>query len=209
MQMNSILGGNQMQNRTKTIIILIGLLALGMIFNFADFSISRSQTTSEHRLATYRLGDDIPAPAPADQSRTLAVAGEGALVEKLRRALLAELNASNLFTNGEWVVEPNAGNNNLDLLVTIESSRTFWTPVYGQATLATSLVYASDGDVSWYGTTPVVMETDDGSPVLWADGDFELKDRCGGLLSKPAYQRLLAEKMAAEIVSTLASAYTQ
>jgi hypothetical protein len=73
-------------------------------------------------LATYRLGDDIPAPAPADQSRTLAVAGEGALVEKLRRALLAELTASSLLTNGEWVVETNAGNNNLDLLVTIESS---------------------------------------------------------------------------------------
>ncbi len=199
-----------MQNRTRTIIILIvGLLALGSIFNFADFSITRSQTTSEHRLATYRLGDDIPAPAPTAQSRTLAVAGEGALVEQLRRALLAELATSSLLTNSDWVVETNAGNNNLDLLVTIESNRTFWTPVYGQSTLATSLVYASDGDISWYGTVPVIMETDDGSPVLWADGDFELSDRCSGLLSKPAYQRLLAERMAAEIVSALVSAYAQ
>lgn len=197
-----------MQNRTKTIIILLGLLALGGIFNFADFSIiSRNQAASEYRLTTYGLGDDIP--EPAEQSRTLAVAGEGALVEKLRRALVAELTANSLLANGEWVIETNADNNNLNLLVTIESSRTFWTPVYGQATLATSLVYASDGDISWYGISPIVMETDDGSPVLWADGDFELNDRCGGLLSKPAYQRLLAERMAAEIVSALASAYTQ
>jgi hypothetical protein len=198
-----------MKNKTRTIIILVGLLALAGIFLFADFSITRSQTANEHRLATYRLGDDLPAPIPAGQSMTLAVAGEGALAEKLRQALLAELTASSRFVNRDWVVETNAGNNNLDLLVTIDANRTFWTPVYGQATLATSLVYASDGDISWYGTSPVIMETDDGTPVLWADGDFELSDRSGGLLSRPAYQRLLAEKMAVEIVRALESTYAQ
>jgi hypothetical protein len=198
-----------MKNKTRTIIILIGLLALAGIFLFADFSLSRSQTASEHRLATYRLGGDLPAPVPAGQSMRLAVAGEGALAEKLRQALLAELTASSLFASGDWVVETNAGNNNLDLLITVDANRTFWTPVYAQATLATILVYASDGDISWHGASPIIMETDDGTPVLWADGDFELSDRSGGLLSRPAYQRLLAEKMAAEIVRALESIYAQ
>jgi hypothetical protein len=103
------------------------------------------------------------------------------------------------------VVETNASRSDLHLLVTVDTNRTFWTPGYAQATLATTLTYASDRDVSWHGTSPVIRETDDGTPILWADGQFELSDRSGGLLLRPAYQRLLAEKMAVEIMWALAS----
>jgi len=198
-----------MRNKSTPITILLGLLALAGIFFAVDLNLSRSETTNEHRLITYHLGNDTPAPVPVGQRLTVAVAGENAFAEKLRRALLAELTDSSLSAYGEWQVTADADNNNVHLLVQIENNTTFWTPVYAQATLITTLAHASDGDLSWHGTVPVIMETDDDALILRADGEFQLRDRSGGLLSRPAYHRLLAESMATEIVQRLETSYTQ
>ncbi len=198
-----------MKHKSTRITILLGLLALAGIFFAADFNLSRSQTTSEHRLITYHLGDGPLTPVPDGQRLTVAVAGEHAFAAKLRQALLAELTSSNLSGSGTWQVTADTDSNNVHLLVQIDNNETFWTPVYAQATLSARLAHASDGDLSWHGTSPVVMESDDDAFTLRADGEFQLRDRSGGLLSRPAYQRLLAESMATEIVQRLESSYTQ
>jgi hypothetical protein len=82
-------------------------------------------------------------------------------------------------------------------------------PLVAQATVNTTLGYASNHDLSWHGTFPVSMETDHEAPLLWATGEFELSDSSRGLLSRPAYQRILAEKLAAEMVQALGKIYTQ
>jgi hypothetical protein len=198
-----------MKSITGIVIILLGLLALVVVFLTADFNFARSETTSEHNLTTIRQGDEIPTPMPIEQNLTVAVVGEGAFAGRLREAILAELTASNLATQGQWVVTSDANNHALHLLVRVDHNTFLWTPVYAQATVNTTLGYASNHDLSWHGTFPVSMETNHEAPLLWATGEFELSDRSRGLLSRPAYQRILAEKLAAEMVQALGKIYTQ
>jgi hypothetical protein len=206
---DSIQGGNKMKNITRILIILLGLLALVVVFLTADFNFARSETTSEHNLTTIRQGDEIPTPIPIEQILTVAVVGEGAFADRLREAILAELTASNLATQGQWIATSDAGSDALHLLVRVDHDTFLWTPVYAQATVNTTLGYASNHDLSWYGTFPVSMETDHEAPLLWATGEFELSDSSSGLISRPAYQRILAEKIATEMVQALGRIYTQ
>jgi hypothetical protein len=198
-----------MKNRNRFLFILLGLLALVVVSLTADFNFTRSETTSEHNLTTIRQGDEIPTPTPSEQNLIVDVVGEGAFADKLREALLAELTASNLVDQGQWVATPDADSDALHLVVQVDHNTFLWTPVYAQATVKTTLGYASNHDLSWHGTFPISMENDDDAPLLWATGEFELSDSARGLLSRPAYQRILAEKLAAEMVQALGRIYTQ
>jgi len=195
--------------KNKILFILLGLLALVVVFLTVDFNFTRSETASEHNLTTIRQGDEIPTPTPIGQNLTVAVVGEGAFTDRLREAILAELTASRLATHGQWVATSEASSHALHLLVRVDHDTSLWTPVYARATVKTTLGYASDHDLSWHGTFPISMETDDDAPLLWATGEFELSDSSRGLLSRPAYQRILAEQLAAEIVQALGRIYTQ
>ena len=195
--------------KNKILFILLGLLALVVVFFTADFNFTRSETTSEHNLTTIRQGDEIPTPTPIEQNLTVAVVGEDAFADRLREALLAELAASNLADQGQWLATPDASSDALHLVVRVDHNTFLWTPVYAQATVKTTLGYASNHDLSWHGTFPISMETDHDAPLLWANGEFELSDSSRGLLSRPAYQRILAEKLATEMVQALGRIYTQ
>jgi hypothetical protein len=94
--------------KNKILFILLGLLVLFVVFLTADFNFTRSETTSEHNLTTIRQGDEIPTPTPSEQNLIVDVVGEGAFADKLREALLAELTASNLVDQGQWVATPDA-----------------------------------------------------------------------------------------------------
>lgn len=198
-----------MKNKPVTLIILLAFLALVVVFLTVDFNLSRSETTREHQLTTISQGTGLIAPTPLEQGIIVIVVGEGAFAEQLRETLLTELSTSRLAAYGQWVITTDDSRDALHLLVRVDDNNIFWTPVYAQATLDASLGYASDHDLSWHGIYPVSMEKEDGAPVLWADGQFHLSDRSSGLLSRPAYQRILAEKMAAEMVRALSSIYTQ
>lgn len=198
-----------MKNKPVTLIILLGLLALVAVFLTVDFNLSRSETTSEHQLTTISQGSGLITAAPLEQGIIVAVVGKGAFAEKLREALLTELSASRLAAHGHWVVATDDSRDALHLLVRVDNSDIFWTPVFAQATLDTTLGYASDHDLTWYGTLPISMENKDDASVLWADGKFHLSDRSSGLLSWPAYQRIMAEKMASTMVQSLQNIYTQ
>lgn len=197
-----------MKNMNRILIILLGLLTLIVVFLAADFNLTRSETTSQHNLTTIRQGDEIPAPTPIAQNLIVAVIGEGAFANRLREAILVELTASNLAAQGHWVATADTSSDTLHLVVRVDHNTSLWTPVYAQATVNTTLGYASNHDLSWHGTLPISMEMDDDVSLLWANGEFELSDSSRGLLSRPAYHRILAEKMAAEMVQALGRIYT-
>lgn len=198
-----------MKNIPRILFVLLGLLALVVVFLTADFNFAHSETNSQHNLTTIRQGDEIPTPTPIEQNLTVAVVGEGAFADKLREAILTELAASRLAPQGQWLATSDTNSQALHLVIRVDHTSSLWTPVYAQATVKATLGYASDHDLSWHGTLPISMETDHDAPLLWATGEFELSDSSRGLLSRPAYQRILAEKMAAEIVQSLNRLHTQ
>jgi pimeloyl-ACP methyl ester carboxylesterase len=80
-----------------------------------------------------------------------------------------------------------------------------WTPLYGRASPTFQVIFASDGDVTWRDTGTVFMSNDIG-PVVRLYGTFEQADSTYGLLSRPAYIRLLNESAAEQIVKSLSNA---
>lgn len=71
-----------MKNIPRILFVLLGLLALVVVFLTADFNFAHSETNSQHNLTTIRQGDEIPTPTPIEQNLTFAVVGEDALDRK-------------------------------------------------------------------------------------------------------------------------------
>jgi hypothetical protein len=188
---------------------IIGLLALTVgltaaLFLSLNFRIAQSDTASEYRLATYRRGNDQAEAMQIGEGLNVAVNGHGDFVERLRQALMAELSTANVFSSGELLAGTNAQDDTLHLLVELEQETMFWSPFYASSQLTAAVIYASDGDLSWRGMSPVVMESGD-ALLIWADGELQISDTSAGLISRPSYQRMLADRTAVEIVKMLAS----
>lgn len=185
-------------------LLIILLAATVFLFWFADFHVARSATDAQHQASTYRSGDELPAAMQGRPPLQVAVAGEGLLAEELRQALPDQLLAQVPVSTVEVIDGAPDEADGLYLRVEVGERDVLWTPIYGDSEILATMAYASDGDVSFRHDDVVVMNR---SPLVYADGEFELADESWGLLSRPAYYGLLAEALATDIGAALAPVF--
>ncbi|HOG45461.1 MAG TPA: hypothetical protein PLJ35_03635 [Anaerolineae bacterium] len=187
--------------KTRNILVIAAVacaLVLGGLW-LLQFRMLRSHTVEEHTIATFSTGSN-EASTRRGVGVDLVVAGQGALAQQLRRALVAQLEATPAFgqvTLLDSAPERAAG---FGLIVELAEPQLLWTPVYARATSTAKVTFSMDGNLSWCDQAAVAMQPGDGP---WVRGEVRLTDTSWGLSTLPGYRRLLAESLAAGIVKGL------
>jgi hypothetical protein len=185
------------------VVLLLVVVAVAGLWLF-EFRLAFSNTAGDHQMSTYSTGEEEEQVAGLPGSTVaLAVADEGAMAPyleaELRKALLEEPD----FDEVEILDAAPDSVPSQYLLATVSESQVTWTPFYGVAAVTVEVAYSSNGDLTWREETPVTLNNEDGA-VVWARGTFALADRSWGLISRPAYYRLLATGLAEQIGDSVA-----
>ena len=186
-----------------TSIILVALLAAS--FLLLDFQIAHSQNRINSNVSTYAASLQKGERLPPNRPLAVYVSGTGALASTFRQELVQRLQTSPEFSNVDLHSSPIETMDKPVLRVEIIQEAITWTPLYGKASPTFQVAFASDGDITWRNTGTVFMSNDMG-PVVRLQGTFEQADSTFGLLSRPAYMRLLSESAAEQIVNSLSNA---
>jgi hypothetical protein len=186
-----------------TYITLLVLLAAG--FLLLDFHAAHSQNRINSNVSTYAISLQEGERLPPNQPLAVSITSSGALANAFRQELVQRLQASPEFSNVNLHSSPIETMGRPALRVEIIREAVTWTPVYGRADLTFQVSYASDSGVTWQDTETAIMSNEMG-PVVRLNGTFEQADSTFGLLSRPAYMRLLSESAAEQIVKSLSSA---
>lgn len=188
----------RMFKRKYLLLWVVGALFLLLLsLNFLNFYVARSATEVNHSLSTYRTGEALPESMMPGFSLPYAVSGEDQLAAALETALQAELETQ---TSVGTATPDSLENETAPFLLVDLASNRLWTPFYGRATLQAQIYYASDGDVPWPLEEPVELQV---VPAIKSDGQFTVVDTTWGLLSKPAYNKHLAEALAEAVAAAL------
>lgn len=187
--------------------IIIGVVLFLLASLTVDFRFARSETTSEHQQSTYASGETLPENMTGQETLAYSVEGDDAIARALVLALEERLEGLPSVGDAGWQ-DGLPGGDSLVLVVEVESSSIRWTPFYSRATVQAEMAFASDGDLSFRGTTPVVFDSREG-PVVKADGEYSVRDRSWGWLSLPGYHRHLAEQLAEEIARGLSDVFAE
>jgi hypothetical protein len=190
-------------NILLTSIVLVVLLTAG--FLLLDFHAAHSQNHINSNVSTYAISLQEGERLPPNQPLVVSITGSGALANAFRQELVQRLQASPEFSNVNLYGAPIETMGRPALHIEIIRDAVIWTPVYGRANLTFQVSFASDGGVPWRGTETAVMSNEKG-PVVRLNGTFEQADFTFGLLSRPAYMRLLSESAAEQIVKSLSNA---
>lgn len=184
--------------RGGLILLVVGLLLLLVALNFMNFRLAQSSTETEFSLATYRSGETLPASMSSGLRLAYTVTGGDSLSQAVTAALPEAL--------AEIGVGDTTAVSDLDditgpvLLVMLDVEQRLWTPVYGRAQVTATAFFADDGQAPWPLDEPVVMQD---SPAVKADGEFTVSDTTWGLISKPAYEEIIAQALAQAIADGL------
>ncbi|MCA9874210.1 MAG: hypothetical protein KC441_11165 [Anaerolineales bacterium] len=176
--------------------IVVGLcMVLLALFLGADFHMANSETQTNVTTASSRWPSETSLPPQTVQYR---VEGDDLLAMALRQALAGQLSNAEL---AEGTAVP-------QLIVRIDQERTNWTPVYGRAEIVVTAAFSSNGDFAFMETEPTHFQFNEGDDagtghLVQALAEISLTDRSGGLLSRPGYRQLLAEKLAQEVDKAL------
>lgn len=188
----------------RSVAVIIGLLVLsGVVASFwqLDFRAARSLTTSKHQLST-ATSTQKPEQIPTVDRLAIAVGqrGEQSLTPFLAEALLHRFRTD--FSDGATRYQAETEQAGFPLLrIEIMVQDVKWTPVNARAQVTVSLVYGSDGDVSWRNDPTLIIQS--GEPLVRARGEIQVTDRTQGVISRRAYQKHLAQQIAAEIYKAM------
>jgi hypothetical protein len=192
--------------KNRRLWIFVGVIAvLGAAFLFLDFRVAVSNTQSEKNVTTTGIGDGLPYAMQRRDKIVIAVVGEGSLVSALQKALAVEIQNSGL-VEIEFAHELEPAYQNPVLIVQLGKPGLFWTPFFGNSQFSIQGGYASNGDATFMGDTPVTVDNKNG-PALNMYGEFKVSDRSWGLISRPGYHHLLADYLARQIVAALKELY--
>lgn len=189
--------------KNRRLWILLGSLGLiGAVFLLLDFRLSASSNRTERFIVTIKL----PAPQPGDEKIRMVVTGDGSLRRALQEALsekMGEVGLSGL----EVAREIDPGYQGPVLVVKVGRPAPLWTPIFAMSRTPVQAGYASDGDTAFM---DIIAQTrtstaKENAANLYAE--FNLNDRSLGLISRPGYDRYLAEALAGEIVTALQEMY--
>lgn len=186
------------------IFVLVFLALLLPLFLAFDFHASRRQTTVDRQLS---VGRSIPGEADGQLPESMrdqpalaySVTGDDRLADALRGALDQQLRANPILGDIVLIEPPSEIAEAPYLIIEITRQEITWTPVYATATLTAQAAFSSDGDVSFRERSQMGPQNGDRQPLSQAEAEFQLRDTSWGLISRPAYLRLVATSLAENI----------
>lgn len=190
-------------------VIAAGVLAAALWS--LDFCVAWSENRTDSQISTFASGtsDNQREGVQPRYQLALYVEGDDALADALRRQLVKSLGDGPAFSEVVTLAAMRDKIAQPTLVVEVdEGSDTWmptWTPVYSRAHLVVNVAFASDGDMSWHGRSPVVMPGD-GQRTVWMEGSIEIKDTTEGLVSHTAYRKHLGQRVAVAVSKALEQA---
>jgi hypothetical protein len=176
---------------------------LAAAFLLLNFHMAVSNNQVESSISTTSIGDRLPDAMQHREKITIAVAGEGPLVDALRRELVLEMRQAGM-ENVKPAQELAPAYQNPVLLVTVGNPGAIWTPFFATSQFSIQAGYASNGDATF--KEPLVYDNENG-PALNMSAEFKVTDRSWGILSRPGYDQILAESLAKPIVDATKNLY--
>ena len=190
----------------KWLWVLFGAIALlGAAFWGLNFSIAASNTQAEKNINTTNMGDVLPDAMQRREKINFVLVGQGPLIAALQKALAMEMKDAGI-ADLELVQGIKPRYQSPVLIVKVGKPGLLWTPFLATSQFTIQAGYSSVGDTTFMGKTPVIIDNRDG-PVLNMWGEYKVRDRSWGLISRPGYHQILADYLAREIVSTLKDLY--
>jgi hypothetical protein len=192
--------------RSKRLWVLLGVIAvLGAAFMLLNFRLGVNKTSSEKNLTTTGMGDQIPGAMQRREKISIALVGEDPFVDILQRALAAEMRNAGI-GDIEFVQGLAQAYQNPALVVQMGKMDLLWTPLFATGQFSVRVGYASNGNTAFMGETPITIDNQDGS-TLNAYGEYIVRDRSWGLISRPGYHQILADYLAQQIAAVLKDLY--
>lgn len=191
------------------IIIVAGLLAVALWS--LDFRVAWSENRNDSQTSTFAsgTGDNRREGVQRQYELALYVEGDDALSDALRHELIKSLGDGSIFHKVLTLAAMREKLGQPVLVVEVDEGSnpwaSIWTPVYSRAALVANVVFASDGDTSWRGHSPVVMPGD-GQRTVWIEGSIEIRDTTKGLISHTAYRKHLGQRVAVAVSKALEQA---
>jgi hypothetical protein len=192
--------------KSKSLWILLGVIVvLGAAFMFLNFRLAVNKTSSEKNLITTGIGDQMPSAIQRRDKISIALVGEGPFVNMLQKALAAEMRNADL-GDIEFVQGPAPTYQNPVLVVQMGKMDLLWTPLFATSQFSVNVGYDSSGDTTFMGKNPIVIDNQNGSN-LNVYGEYIVRDRSWGLISRPGYHQILADYLAQQIAAVLKDLY--
>lgn len=190
------------QSRRNRNLLLAGLVVALLLFivlmNFVPLYAATSRTETNATMEVGRSGGSLPPNMEPGFTLLFQVEGPPELAEAVSKELPGALAETSM---GEATAVPDlnaAGGPRL--LITLDIEDRLWTPVYGHAQVTARITLANVADVPWPQDEPMILTE---SPEIQAKGEITVKDTTWGLVSKPAYTRLLGQALAEGIGAKL------
>lgn len=200
-------GKERTMKKRRLWILLTSIVCLFVAFWWIDFRLAASNTESEKNITTTSIGleDRLPEVMQRREKINLALAGEGPLVAALQKALAVEITKAGL---GQIeLVEAIVPKYQYPILVVnVGRPGLLWMPFFVTSRITVQAGYASSGDTTLLGETPVTVDNEAG-PAIVMYGEYKVSDRSWGLISRPGYYHILADYLAQQIVATLKDLY--
>jgi len=185
------------------IVVLPILLLIAAAFVWIDFRIVGGQSSVESQSATSSSGVDEAVVLPLEPNMDLYVIGSERMADALQDELEEAL-SENQYIGDVHVVEGEPAQSEAGVLVLrIEDSEIFWTPIYSRSQVEIQLSYASDGEIAWMDEE--VVNLTNIKPAIRYRGDFQSRTNAIGIMSLPGYYHYLSEALSQKIVESLAA----
>jgi hypothetical protein len=189
-------------------ILLAGILLVSAAFLLLDFRVAPGNPRSVQTIMVTELQGNYPDRLQPDDKISMVMVGEGPLARALQKALteaMDEIGTSQV----EWEQELSPNYPNPVLVVKLARPSPIWTPFFATSHFSVQAGYATDGDTIFMDgldkTQPYIRNPDSSAVNLYTE--YEVSDRSFGLISRPGYDRYLAEYLAREIVQALKNLY--
>ena len=192
----------------KTRIWLLSGVILVIVFAFLllNFRAAVSNTQVNKMVSTTDLGEKLPATMQQKEKINVALVGEGPLVSVLQKTLIEKLDEAGI-GEIELVQERQPVYQNPVLVVKVGKTGPIWTPIFATSQLSVHAGYASNGDSTFIETVEETHTTVGKPDVSIMYGEYDVRDRTFGLISRRGYYQYLGEYLAEEIVGTLKAMY--
>jgi hypothetical protein len=193
-----------MKNR-RLWVLLGGIVVLSAAFLLLNFRAAMSNTRSEKNIITTGMGDRLPDAIQRRDKISIVLVGESPLAGALQKALAAELQDAGM-GDIELAQGFEASYPNPVLVVKVGKPGLFWSPFFASGRFSIQAGYASNGETTFMGKTPITVDNKNG-PTLNMVAEYKVSDSSFGLISRPGYHQILADYLARQIAAALKDLY--
>jgi hypothetical protein len=186
-----------------TAALVVACVVLAAVFLALDFASGDATVGVSTHPEPYFVGLRQGESFPAGNALALQVSGDGALAPALRKALAAQLPLATTYGQITVLDVVTDRVSSAILTVDITSTKGVWTPVRATEDVGLAVAFASDGDVAWRDAAEVLIPAA-ADPTARIRLYVQAHATMSGLQSRPAFMRLVADKLAGDIAAELA-----